>query len=523
MKRPGRRAVFWPLLALSAATAACWLFHVPYRPGRLWRAVPADAQLVSRHRALSARWDTLAHHPVPRFALERVLGEGAADRLAADRPFRRWLERFARRDTLFARWQVPQSAGRTAWMASCWVGGRGPLIRLLLARGRIPGTARFGRHNGRSLWTLDVPDLPDGTVVSFAIEEGVLLVCASASPRDLRDLLDTFDGVAPSRRPGAADAARDAADDVLWLSLPWRGEMVHARAELVWLTPADTLLRVDGLPAAAVPDAAPSGLDGLARLLGPTPEAAAWFRVEALTQLLPWERWPPALEHFGLLAQHRPERALVVALAGGEDGGRFRGLRVPAVFAAYPVDDPAKAAAVLSGALDGFNAVYRWGLIGGTRPVAGGEMRVLEATGDVPYANRPPAEQIAYTIRDGWVVFASNAPGLERVLSREGGAEPVPWRNLPCAGGARASAWIDGERFAPTLQLALSVYSLHLLLERGESAAPERARLDRLAEWAEALRAFRSIRVAWERRGEGTRLRLLMRAAPHPLTPETTP
>ena len=104
MSRTIRRLFFYPLLLAFAAGGCVWFVSMPYRPERLFRAIPAGARLLSVHRGLGARWTALAAHPlVVRAAELNGLAPAAWTKFAADPDTRRWMERLGSDELVLAR------------------------------------------------------------------------------------------------------------------------------------------------------------------------------------------------------------------------------------------------------------------------------------------------------------------------------------------------------------------------------------------------------------------------------------
>jgi len=115
-----RRLWFWILAAAFAWAMFFWVTHVPYRPDRLFRAIPANSAWISVHDGLAARWAGLSGNPL----IMTVLNACGIDletqaMLAADKDFQSWL-RIARSRPLFLLFSVRGS--RHGWSPAGWGG-----------------------------------------------------------------------------------------------------------------------------------------------------------------------------------------------------------------------------------------------------------------------------------------------------------------------------------------------------------------------------------------------------------------
>jgi len=73
----GRRFLTFIALAVFMIAVIGYLFWIPYDPASLYRAIPADAALISSHQNLGQRWPQLATNIWlnPLFGAEEISGQ----------------------------------------------------------------------------------------------------------------------------------------------------------------------------------------------------------------------------------------------------------------------------------------------------------------------------------------------------------------------------------------------------------------------------------------------------------------
>jgi len=59
-----RKIAGWGGLVAVLAVAGWWACTVPYRPGKVYDAVPPNAVLVTRHLDVGARWGDVVRNPL---------------------------------------------------------------------------------------------------------------------------------------------------------------------------------------------------------------------------------------------------------------------------------------------------------------------------------------------------------------------------------------------------------------------------------------------------------------------------
>jgi hypothetical protein len=261
------------------------------------------------------------------------------------------------------------------------------------------------------------------------------------------------------------------------------------------VTPESLAGQVCGELSAKMAQAPAEGLKtgGLDRLLGDLPIAVTMTSTTLLRPFTEARVRPLWLHLLGEVIFDQKSDVLAASLLTGDYGGRLKGIKIPALVAGIPVRDGEAALSWAAGALDRLNARYRWGLIPQELPTAGGRVFAVAGTGEGAYAALAPEEQAAYALCDGWLLLASNAQALQKLVERYAREEslleagPARWKHglneiqAPCYG------WIDLARGGKTLRLAVTTYSLKLLMEDPRGSQKPRQRLNEAKAWIDSF------------------------------------
>lgn len=524
MTRP-RRLPLWIAVLVGAALTSWWVFHVPFAPERMFRTLPLNTAYVSVHRNLAGRWDAVSKNPLTQ-SLFRSLGIEPAKlrELARDPAARIWLDRLASHDLVVA--YVPE-LGRPptpAWVLVGWLGGQSQRLRWQLAWGRTPGFTPQAPHRGWRSWIIEESGLTSETPLTVALLEGVAVGVLSAQPTAISEILDTFDGLRPSLTthpgfPGAGVWCQDPqVADRGWLNLPALG--VWPATRNTWLAYEWSDLQPDRLSGCLCgPD--PFGVafsryprlqaGRLDALLGDTPQGLVLLSSDLVLPLLESADQPAWLRLFGEILRREKAGVVMLGLLGDEFSGRLKGLKLPTLLAGLPVEQESRTSAWMLEALDRLNAQYRWGLVPREVAAGTGRLTILEGTSTNVLASLPPTERPAYAVRGGWLLLASNAQGLSKLVDRfdQYPAAPPkapPWSVDLLNQPVPACAWLDLARAGKTLRLALSTWSLKLLLEDPRATQQTRQRLNEARAWVDSLMPLQVARL-WLR-SDGQRMEI---------------
>ena len=499
------------LLLITAAIVllGVWLLYEPYRPDRLLRVIPANAQILTTHQNLAARWPALLQNPILQsLALAVGVDAAALTKLATDTETLEWVQRLAARDSALA--YVPRlgANGRPAWVLASWLGGDSQKLRLQLLWFSPSDFERHAPHNGAPYWTVRVAGMKPGVQIALAFVEGMIVATIGDDPTAMLDLLDTSDGVLPSLASAHGAKLSDywcltpTAPDHGWLEM----SAFIRRAANAPLPPPLTVSfsalqprYLEGnlcgplpLPAAKT-SAKPLEAGDLAKLTGDLPIAATLIRTDAalpalISTLGP--DWSGALD-MALRIQHADRVALF--LMGGDYGGRLYGFRIPALVAGIPVRACEAMPGLMHGVLDRLNMQYGWGLIPRETKVGDHTLYAVEGTTQSAYSMLPLEERPAYTVYSNLFLVASSMRALTALVARydrpEAAAQAATARwtdGLDIARGG-AYGWVDFARTRDELRLIIAGYSLKLLLEDPRKAAVQRQQLNLYKAWLDAL------------------------------------
>ncbi len=468
IRRPRFGTPAFGVALLALALFLVWLFLTPYHPERADDSIPAQAHWVSWHHAPGERWAELSGNPLVAMLLSEALGaEAARDIAGRELPAR--IRRLTADRVILARATVDDTTERAAWFAAAWAGSHGRLLRWQLKLFRVPGIDRYGQHGGRPLYRIETPGLPPGERLFLTFEEGLVLMCLSSDPHDIRLMLDAHDG--------RVDSIRD-------LEPPPRLDTVADRARLrdtgffrpgfdldfLRLTSGETEARLyagerraHGTRTRPAPDSAP------APPWDEWPEATAVYFPDRFP---PW----PASSEFDFLNALQPlsealgdPAFLAAGLFGPPFSGRFRGIQVPGLVLAWPTEQTmAEVETAVRRTLDRINAERRWGLILAADPHLPRNIRRIVGTAPNAFSTFPPDETPALALYRQHLLLASNVQTLSRLIERN----PDPDRRLLSDPDSAADVGfrVDLERAMPTLRLLYGAYWLYQVMER---RAPE--------------------------------------------------
>lgn len=497
------------LTTVAVVVFVAWLLYVPYRPERLLCVIPANAQFLTTHQNLAARWPAILQNPVSQSLVMSVGVEAnELNTLATDPETLRWVRRLASRDTILAYAPHLGVSGRPAWVLASWLGGDSQKLRLQLLWFPPPCFVHHTPHNGAPYWTVRVPGLKSGVQLTLAFVEGIAIATLGEDPTAILDVLDTSDGRLP-----ALASARGAKFSDYWrlaLSAPdhgWVDTGAFVRHKPNTPTPPPLTISltaiephyVEGnlcgplpLPAAKT-SAKPLEAGDLTKLTGNLPLAAVMIRAATALPALRatfGPEWADVLD-----AALRPQNTdrIALFLMGGEYGGRLYGFRIPALIAGFPVRAGDALPGLMQGVLDRLNTQHGWGLITREIKIGNHTLHAVEGTTQNAFSMLPLEERPAYAVCDHWVLVASSLRALTALVARydrpEAAAQMrgVRWTDgLDIARGG-AYGWVDFARARDELRLIIAGYSLKLMLDDPRKAAGQRQQLKVYKAWLDAL------------------------------------
>ncbi|TAN37749.1 MAG: hypothetical protein EPN23_04325 [Verrucomicrobia bacterium] len=499
------------LLLVAAATIMfmVWLLYVPYRPERLLRVIPANAQLLTIHQNLATRWPAMLQNPVLQsLAMSVGVDAFALRTLATDAETLRWVQRLAAHDTALAYIPHIGASGRPAWVLASWLGGDSQKLRLQLLWFPPPGFTRHAPHNGVPYWTVNVPGLKPGVQLALAFVEGMVIATLGDDSSAILELLDSSDGILPSLASARGAKFSDyqclapSAPDHGWVDT---GALVQRKPNTPVPPPLTMSLTAvephyaEGnlcgplpLPAAKT-SAKPMEAGDLVKLTGNLPMVAALIRTETALPSLETILGPAWKDELNAALQLQHADRIALFLMGGDYGGRLYGFRIPALIAGFPVRAGEAMPGLLHGVLDRLNTQRGWGLIPREIKIGNHTLYAVEGTRQNAFSLLPPEELPAYTVCDNWFLVASSLRALTALVARYDRPEAAEqagtarWTDgLDIARGG-AYGWVDFARARDELRLIIAGYSLKLMLDDPRKAAGQRQQLNTYKAWLDAL------------------------------------
>ncbi len=533
MKPHLRNVLAGLLILLFLGLMAWWVLHVPYRPELMYKPLPRDATVVLAHRDLAGRWDAFSGNPITR-SLLGALGmrpEDLAD-LSTNEESKAWMQKLAGKRVALAFVPHLGPSGKQAWVAASWLGADSQKLRWQMHWADRSVFRKMDPYRGHPCWMVQSTMFEPGTVLTISLVEGMLLACVSGHPLDIRRVLDTYDGYAPSLLASEdfcramAPEREPASDDCAWAHAP--GLQVPGTN-----APASLFLQLDQLQtnrlkasllaaqtfSALHSATGTTSMRGLDRLWGPLPVAVLAMNKETALALLSGSR-EPWLRQVHKLVKAQPGETLFLGAFADEYSGRLMGLKVPSLLAAIRCSDSTATLQSIRDALDHVNRSYRWGLIPRPFLAEGRQVHALESTGEGFMSRFTAEESPAYAVCGDWLVFSSNLDVLmklvaryERVVSTEEAARS-PWLAPLSQSEASIQGWLDLERAAKSLRLAISTWSLKLLLEDSSGSQRMRQNLNEAKAWIDAIAPMKAGVFQLTSDAEKTRLSLEMGREP---------
>lgn len=528
MSNQPRRTAFWVIFVVLVAIGLWWLLYVPYRPGAVFAAIPADATTVLVSRNLAGELPVLLRNPAVHSMLNSL---GASDediaKVVSNRQTRAWIEQLASRETVLAYVPALGYQRKPAWVFASWIGGRSQRLRWQLQWFRSSDLRPLHLDFGRTVWVTRTKLPQPGQRLSLALTEGLVLGCVSADPAGVRWLIETGDGH-PTRPSVLASGAYASATAIAPTNLALWGWHRPAApgADTSTFKPGlaafgieatrDGRLRLPVVIDQALPHADPfrdrADVKSLASLLGSSPDAIIVLPLgwaDSLFPPNPQPLWADPVQRF-ISPEGAPTNSLAfVALLNREHSGRIRsafgksaamligkGLRVPTIVMGLQVRDERDAAIRMKNVIESLNARYGWALTMQATELEGRAVTLVADAGNSFYGKFSPEEQVAFVVLDNWLILASNLSSLKRRLdARVPGAE-APW--LTDSPSSHACAWADLERCGKTLKDALAAAQLATMVSSSGTSTNSRAAWEDARKWIAAAEGLKQLAIAME-------------------------
>lgn len=415
--------LFRGAVVVAVAVALWWSFYVPSRPADIYRAIPIQADFLTTHRNLAARWDDV-------FANSLVAGLFASANLKTSElremregpQFRDWLNRLASEEIVFA--QVPGLAnGEAGWVFASWIGGRSQRLRLGLLLSKIPDITYAGTRRGWPVWEMRSRMFKGGETLSFSLVEGMLVGSYARNPRAIDTVLGCVDGRYPSVGRLAPESIPPADQkDAGWMRLsdPRAGLAQSPRITFAFETLASNRLAgvvrapfpwLKGVkPLAAEPPAFPAKLLNdlpQAVLVTPSGPTCNWIllKLPGFTSVVASD-----------LIDGQTVGPLYSSLVTGDYGGELFGMKWPTLVVAAASTNADALENRLVRRMEHLNSLKPWRLQVDACTAGSNRVLFVSSASNTLYAESRPDDRIALATGDGWFLGASNLGGLTNLM-----------------------------------------------------------------------------------------------------------
>lgn len=490
-----QRAIFWVLVLLFIIVPCWWVFHFSFRPELVFRVIPHEATVVTRHVAPADRWMDLARSPAVT-NIAAVLGADAGGLSDAVNSAAVATTVGFIGDRYVVTGFVPAMGANLdeALVFGSWIGGYSQLLRWGLLDDHLGGFSAHRVHGNQRVWIRPCPDIKPGYTLSLMVHEGVLAGCLSTDPLGVLQLWPQLRRQLPITRLAqdwvGADEDEDDPDAFrAVVNMPVKGQPadVVVRGSLTEISSHALKARLE-IDRASVPDGADgwlpftvvgehlAGKEAPATLLSRGPStliATPVSRVDALMRVFAVEASRATWPSLRNIVQLNGDAYLFAC--GGEFYGRMMRMKVPSVGLAMPLRDAIDHDTAIRGMLDVLNAAHGWGLVA-TRDPHDPRIRILESVRSGSFRKLLGAdERPAIAICDGWLLALSNVAVLRRILGSDGSGD-VLWASRLIEQESALYGWADLQDAGDLMIKALAGYTLASLMQPGD--ADQRQRYD---------------------------------------------
>jgi hypothetical protein len=525
-----RPRLFWILLVIFLAIGIGWLFYIPYRPDRVFSAIPANASAVSVHRNLASEWDNLLSNPM---VLRAVQAAGVPDKDLND--FRNnpvtkeWVTRLVSDQSVLAYVPSLGAQQKPALVCASWIGGQSRILRWQMAwlksRDLIPVKVNEGHL---TLWLSRTKFGNTNLRLSLALTEGMVLACISEDPAGVRVLLEaaeTYPGrltVATVKKPEHARAQLKRTPR----NWGWIDTQKNLVTYELTVDPDHITLYFNGhLP---LPPAPPlgeaSGMKTVTELTGATSDLITLLPLSWAHSLMESESnllWLNSLRPLFDTQDAPPDALAFVALLDQQHNGRLRGpmgstlrafmkgVKTPTLLLGIQVGSRDAADGRIQQVIALLNSQYNLSLV--LRPISaenGTVLTLIEESRKNFYGSFEPDECVTYTVLGDWLILSSNASVLKTLVPPTHQGRPA-WGSLSKSGPS-ALGWINLESIAPTVKNAAGVLKLATLFSSSEQSGKIRDTLNQTGVWVDVLRVLGQAKFTINERDSEVEARLII-------------
>lgn len=495
-----RQPSFWLILIVSLMAGIWWIFHVPYRPGHLFDAIPASATVVSVSENLAGEWTTVFTNTLLRRVLKAAeVEDDAIAKLETDRVVRKWMEKLASHKTVLAYVPAMGAEQKPALVAASWIGIQSRLLRWQLAWFKMRDLTPVYLDNGNlTIWLSRAKFGKTNLRLSLALSEGLVLACLSEDPIGVRTLLEAAENY-PYRHTVAARGVPVMTRGLLeGTPRHWGWFEANHKPVAFALELKSESLRLDmhGLeslpPALCITNVA--GYERALGFIGRRSDLATLFPLSWVNSFIPQD---PSLALLNAVREfagtdNAPTNALAfVALLDQDHYGRVRGpmnktmkallskgVKAPTLLVGLQIRNDAEADKRINQLLTQLNSQYGMALVAGSfEPESGLRMTSIQDARRSFYGSFDAQERVAYAARGNWLIVASNGSILKKLLSQQHPEGTAGWLGT-AATTSDAIAWANLGGIGQTLKNGIALAKLGTMLDSSGKAESRRTMLD---------------------------------------------
>lgn len=518
------------VVALAVLLCLWWVWHVPYRPERVFSAIPAEANIILVQSNLVAQWQGLVRNPMLVQALKAGgVPDKALDNLATNTVITDWGNKLAYDQSVIAFMPALGPQHQPAVVFASWIGSRSRLLRWeapwLASRDFKPVRLE---GSGDTVYQVRTDLDRQGLRLSLALAEGLVLGCLSADPLGVRSVMETAEE-RPGRRSlastGNPDSVRRTLLPVaspLWGWVDLKGQRTAFTLELT-----DTALKAE---LAAYCNTAPAvamrtvpGIKFSQALTEATSDLLVLGPLTWVQALAPRESPTLWMQALGQLADNTeaPPNALAFAAVLNQDyNGRLRGplgstlrafvkgVKTPTLLAGIQIGNEAVSRERIQQLLTRINSQYQVNLSAAPSEDSGSpRITLIQDSGHSFYGMFEPEERIAYATAEGWLILASNATVLRKLLNDRPPPSPASAAGY---GEASAIARVRLEGISQTVRNTAGVLKLATLFNSSANSPQLRDQLNNVGRWADVLHTLGEAQATMETTNAMCRVHLLI-------------
>lgn len=501
--------VFWLILVSTVIICIWWIFHVPYRPERIFEAIPADATLVSVHQNLAGEWDNVFNNPLLLRAIKALDTEkDNFGSLSSNKVVRTWTRKLASDQTVAAYVPSMGSEQKPAVIAASWIGNQSRFLRWQMAWIKTRDLTPVYLDNGNlTIWLSREKFGKSNLRLSLALSEGLVLACISEDPIGVRVLLESAEGY-PYRHT-VSESGRPTMTRNLLQGSPrhWGWFEANQKTIAFQMELKPESLNLEMIGAASLPPAVnlkeAEGTEKAMNLIGKTSDFAALLPLSWVSAFIPQDPSQLLIKTISEIFEQTgsPSNALAfIALLDQAHNGRVRGpinknlrglikgVKAPTLLLGLQIESDAEADKRIEQVLAKLNSQYGRELMAVPfEPESGLRMTSIQDGRKGFYASFEPEERAAYTVRDKWLLIASNGAILKKLLSQQEPDGKNFWTFDPSA-DITAGAWANLNGIGQTLKNVSGLAKLATMLDSSSNSQVLRDQLDQVGAIATVLR-----------------------------------